>query len=458
MKYRLRFIIFHTLVVATILLAAMASIYVIYSNNIKRDFDNRLSAYAYSNFFSYHHIDTLDKNSSGGMSSYFPVNLPEPSLFIYDDSLRLIFKKSFINTTPNSVLLLQKIKAKRKYFFRMGDDECAGIYYQNKSVKGYVIAVSYDKYGLAKLDKLGMLILIATIIAIIVMAVFSCFYVFYITKPLVKLSLQMRHLNENNFKERFDLEKNTSRNDELAMIANNFNGMLERLTKAFDMQKNFVHHASHELRTPLAVMLAQTESALRKELTSEDARKVLLSLKEDQQEMIDLTNSLLLLSQYEQSTGSEWPLVRLDEVLYDTIEIIKRGIKNVNISIEFDELPEDELNLSIHGNEILLRSAFRNLIKNGYQYSDDRNVRIIISLGEKSINIHFDNNGKLVSEKEQPQLFIPFFRSINSAHKKGFGLGLSIVKRIISLHKGTVVYSIFNEDTNRFTVTFENEK
>ncbi|MFT2526190.1 histidine kinase dimerization/phospho-acceptor domain-containing protein, partial [Escherichia coli] len=68
---------------------------------------------------------------------------------------------------------------------------------------------------------------------------------------------------------------------------------------AFFFQKNFVQHASHELRTPLAVMLSQTESALHNQHTIEEYKKILESLREDQQQMIELTNSLLLISQYE---------------------------------------------------------------------------------------------------------------------------------------------------------------
>jgi signal transduction histidine kinase len=63
------------------------------------------------------------------------------------------------------------------------------------------------------------------------------------------------------------LEKGNVKSNEIVQIATNFNNMLDRLEKAFQLQKNFVHHASHELRTPLATMLSQTESALRKDLT-----------------------------------------------------------------------------------------------------------------------------------------------------------------------------------------------
>jgi len=109
----------------------------------------------------------------------------------------------------------------------------------------------------------------------------------------------------------------------------------------FEMQKSFVHHASHELRTPLANMLAQTESALRREFSLEEAKEILQSLKEDQQELIELTNSLLLLSQYEKIYYTpEWPEVRIDEVLYDTIAAVKKIFPNISLSLEFIRMPE----------------------------------------------------------------------------------------------------------------------
>ncbi|MBN9297898.1 MAG: sensor histidine kinase [Filimonas sp.] len=164
---------------------------------------------------------------------------------------------------------------------------------------------------------------------------------------------------------------------------------------------------------------------------------------------------MLLLSQYEKISYSvDWPRVRLDEILYDTIALVKRIYTGINVSLEFAYLPENDLYLSIQGNDALLRSAFRNLIKNAFQYSEDKNVSIIIEADRDFINIHFVNKGKVLAQSEQERLFIPFFRGENAMRKRGFGLGLSIVKRIILLHKGAVSYTVASDDENRFTVSF----
>ena len=133
---------------------------------------------------------------------------------------------------------------------------------------------------------------------------------------------------------------------------------------------------------------------------------------------------------------------------------IKRMFPNISISLEFLEMPENELSLSISGNYTLLRSAFRNLIKNAFQYSEDKTVFITIKATGNSIDVHFDNKGKTLNTKDQDRLFIPFFRGENAIRKRGFGLGLSIVKRIVQLHQGTITYEAVNEKTNRFTVSF----
>ena len=144
-------------------------------------------------------------------------------------------------------------------------------------------------------------------------------------------------------------------------------------------------------------------------------------MKDDQQEMVELTNSLLLLSQYERThTSPEWPVVRLDELLYDTMGMVKRMLPNVNVSLEFAQVPDNELFLSIQGNDSLIRSAFRNLIKNAWLYSENKSVAVTIDVTGTDIYLHFDNNGKLLSLEEQERLFVPFFQGFQFYRKKRF--------------------------------------
>ena len=453
MNLRLRFVLLHTLLVSIILVTAFFLTYLIYSNTRENDFDKRLWVQAIASYKNFDSTYTPGQTEADLLANPSIVALASPLVVIISNEGKVVYKKTTGSKVSWDLALLAEIKKSQHYMFRDGYDVGLGVY---MPLTGhYVIAWANDKYGLAHMEKLRLIMFFAGLGTIIITALFSFFYVMRTTEPLVKLSLQMRKISENNLKERFYIGKGNIKKNEIMQISANFNGMLERLEKAFEMQKSFTHHASHELRTPLASMLAQTELALRKNLTLEEAKDVLVSLKEDQQELIELTNSLLLLSQYEKiSYSSDWPMVRVDELLYDTISMVKRMFPNINISLEFLQMPENELSLSINGNYTLLRSAFRNLIKNAFQYSEDKAVAITIKANASSIEVCFDNKGKTLSLNDKDRLFIPFFRGENAIRKRGFGLGLSIVKRIIQLHHGSIDYEVVQEKTNRFTVSF----
>lgn len=315
--------------------------------------------------------------------------------------------------------------------------------------KSFVFASGYDVYGRRKSDNLRLLLTFSTIGALVFAGLFAFFYVRQVIKPLEELKQQIEKINEQNLKERIPIRNN----NEVSQIAMKFNDMLDRLEQSFEHSKNFVHHASHELRTPLATMLLQTEAALSKILYIEDYRRILYSLREDQQYLIDLTNSLLALSRYEKITSHEdWVPIRIDEILFEVADSIKQEWVYANVNIDFDPFPEDENHLIVKGNESLIKSAMINLLKNAIQYSKDQGVKATITCSEKGLTLHFDNIGRRLSADEQAGLFIPFFRGDNSKYKKGYGLGLSIVKKIIELHGGTISYHSLATDINRFSV------
>jgi signal transduction histidine kinase len=205
-------------------------------------------------------------------------------------------------------------------------------------------------------------------------------------------------------------------------------------------------------------MLSFTEAALRKDLEKEGYVKVLKSLKEDQESMIELSNSLLLLSQYEKIQFSkQWPLIRIDELLYETIGIARKMLPNIDIELEFMGLPSDENALMIHANDALLKVAFTNLFKNAWLYSTDKKVTVLIDADEGKLDVHVDNTGKQLQQGEIEKLQVPFFRGANSASIKGFGLGLSIVHRIVSIHQASFSYTALPPDINRFSIHFHQE-
>jgi signal transduction histidine kinase len=456
MSARVKFVLILTSVVSLILLFCFFVIYTLYAHSRKEDFNKRLWAHAYNNYKTQYLIPDTSKEIENRLANYLPGSPIDFKLALLDGSYSLL--RVIPDTFQYSVdtALLQSIKKEKEFYFGDDGNQSVGLYFiNNTGEESYVIASGYDQYGLARLATLRLIMLTVAAGGVLTIALFALNYVNASTKPLISLSEQISHITVNNLKEKVTINKTNVRHTEIIQIASNFNDMLERLEKAFQFQKNFVHHASHELRTPLATMLSQTESALRKDLTITEAKKVLESLKEDQQEMIDLTNSLLLLSQYENVQYSpNWPRIRMDEIIYDTISSAQKMFSGIGINFNFSREPEKESYMYIPGNETLLRSAFRNLVKNAYLYSDDGNVDIALEVYQDLINIHFVNKGQVIATEDQERMFLPFFRGGNTKNKRGFGLGLSIVKRITELHKGTVSYAVENNNLNKFTLSF----
>jgi len=453
MSVRITFVLVLTLVVSLILISSFLGIYKLFKNNQEQEFNNRLWASAYSEYLTYYNINDTDKITRDRLGTYLSRTPSDFNSLLLDGTYQIIITNPATSRYKSDTAFLQKIKAEKEIYFSKDNIQGVGLYINKVGKEAYVIATGFDKYTLARLSSLKLIMILVATGGILFTAMFTFWYVVIATKPLVNLSKQMRHITESNLKQRIDAGKGNVKYNEIVQIATNFNNMLDRLEKAFQIQKNFVHHASHELRTPLATMLSQTESALRKDLTPVETTRILESLREDQQEMIDLTNSLLLLSQYENvHYSSAWPKVRMDELVYESIAAAQKMFEDVNISFDFIKYPDKESYLFFPGNETLLRSAFRNLIKNAYLYSNDRQVLITMEAYSKDISIHFENKGRTLNAEDKERLFFPFFRGENAQNKKGFGLGLSIVKRIAELHKGSINYQAVDPEINHFTL------
>jgi signal transduction histidine kinase len=449
MNLKFRFALLFTLLVAVILSGSMAAIYFLYHEYRREDFFKRAEQQAvqtYSLHFDKRYEDSVARKIriQSGRQLY------EEEDFIIDDSLKVVY--SFPDTAGFFLKKESLFPAKEVAVERFTSGEKEGVIKYFPQNKVYVVTVAYDRIGIRKLENLQWILFFVCLGAVGVTAIVSFYYAGQITRPLTRLSEEIANIGESNLTQRVRVGK---LNDELSQIGRNFNEMLNRLEKAFNIQKSFVHHASHELRTPLASMLAQTEFALRTDLNPAEYKKVLESLKEDQQGLIDLTNSLLSLSQFEKiATAGDWPEIRIDELLYETVEASRKLFPGIDISIGFENVPDDQDLLCVKGNEALLKSAFINLVKNAYRYSNNRKVEASISANPERVLVVFSNTGKQIPPEERSRLFIPFFRGQNAIGQKGFGLGLSIVNRIIHLHLGTVHYEAEGEDMNRFVVEF----
>ncbi len=451
MSIKIRFALMFSLFVAIVLAASSIIIFILYNNYRETEFYNRVKSEAIIFHDLVYEVKDPNKAANAKMiSGVYTNSVFDEKLAVMDSTGYVLSRLPYTYIPKFERGLLKEIKNKREYNFEKNKYQFVGIY--NPQTKYFTIASGYDLSGYNKVQNLEIILAAVFFGGLIVTALASFFFVQQAFKPLLTLNKQIKRTTVRNLKSRIEVVKNFP---EINQIAQSYNAMMERLSNAFEFQKSFVQHASHELRTPLAIMLSQTESALNKKLSDEDIKKLLYSLKEDQQGMIDLTNSLLLLSQYDQlGYQKDWPRIRVDEAVVEAGSQLMQMFPDATIHIGFKEIPDNDEALFVTGNESLLKSVFINLFKNAYLYASDKKITVTIDNGKGKVRVHVENNGAILSDEDSSKVMQPFYRGKNAidTSTKGFGLGLSIVNRIILSHHGVVEYDSPAKNINRFTV------
>ena len=233
--------------------------------------------------------------------------------------------------------------------------------------------------------------------------------------------------------------------------------MIERIDNSFQYQKSFVGSASHELRTPLSKITAQLENLMQNPELPSKFSGTLASMKEDIQQLSDIVTSLLILSKLEnQQHVKSFSNVRIDEIIFSSVDFLKKYYYDLKVHFEIVNETALEDKLEIKGDEALLKIAITNLVKNAYLYSHNKEVDIKIIQQTGSIKLFITNSGRAPDEKDTEKLFASFVRGSNAIPNKGFGLGLSIVKRIMQYHKADIKYVIPDSNTNYVELAFKN--
>ncbi|HEX9956970.1 MAG TPA: ATP-binding protein, partial [Fibrella sp.] len=125
------------------------------------------------------------------------------------------------------------------------------------------------------------------------------------------------------------------------------------------------------------------------------------------------------------------------------------------IDIDFENLPDQDDDLTIAGEEALLRTAFQNLMENGCKYSANGSVIVRISFAPHRIQLAFIDTGYGISEESLPHLFEPFYRSpMTTSIAPGHGIGLALTHRIVLLHNGQITIRSKEGQGTTVTVSF----
>ncbi|PLY09675.1 MAG: sensor histidine kinase [Arcobacter sp.] len=286
----------------------------------------------------------------------------------------------------------------------------------------YIVLVTKEQENINDKLILNVLIFIDIIVLVLIFL-----YILKLLSPLKTIANKITDFSNGNLKSRIDIDSN----DEIGILSNSFNKMASRLEKLIKTREELLRDIGHELRTPIAkgkFAIEKIDDFSQKELL----RKIFLDLEL-------LTNDLIEL---EKLNSNE-----LDFTVFDIETLIVESLQRLHIedesTIDIDIADNFKLNGDLH----YLIIAVKNLIDNALKYT----TRLPIKISTKNESIFISSSGEKLN-KDLTYYLQPFTQEL--AQRDGFGLGLSIVNKIVTKHEFILSYAHKNQE-NIFIIDFK---
>ena len=252
-------------------------------------------------------------------------------------------------------------------------------------------------------------------------------------RPIRELSDKIEKVQAQNLADS-RIEENQVK--ELNQLSVSYNRMLERLSDAFEIQRQFTANAAHELRTPLALMQVQLDLYHSNSHPDNDADTVqIIKMVTEQNDRLNkMVKTLLDMSEL-QTVGRDDEIILdalVDEVLED-LEPLAEG-KNIRLIGKCKDI-------TMVGSDILIYRLVYNLVENAIKYNHSGGqVTVTADRKEKHVYLSVKDTGTGIPEELKERVFEPFFRVDKSRSRElgGVGLGLALVREIVRVHDGSI--------------------
>ena len=269
-------------------------------------------------------------------------------------------------------------------------------------------------------------------------------------KPIREFSDKIEEVQAQNLA---DSRIEASKIKELNQLSVSYNKMLERLSDAFEIQRQFTASAAHELRTPLSLMQVQLDLYHSTQHPGSDADTVQMikMLTEQNDRLGKMVKTLLDMSEL-QTVGRDEKIILndlVDEVLEDLEPLAQE--KNIKLIGKYK-------NITMIGSDILIYRLVYNLVENAIKYNhSDGQVTVNAYKKQKHIYLSVEDTGSGIPKELRERVFEPFFRVDKSRSRElgGVGLGLALVHEIVRVHDGSISIKSNPAGGTIFEVIFE---
>ncbi len=343
---------------------------------------------------------------------------------------------------------MEKKKSKKRYTYYLDKKVTLLVFFTNAIVScivGLVIwALTYTEiYAFLSF-------LIVSIILLSLSVLTTSIVLGFIVKNLLSGIKVLGEAMEKASQGDFSCKVNIQGPSELKYLGETFNQMLDDLSSIEMLKNDFISNFSHEFKTPLSSIKGFVNLINKGNITKDEEKKYLTIIATEIERISSLANNTLLLSKLNTETKvSSLQTVKVDETVREAIILLAKSLEDKNIV-----LITDLQSVNIKTNHDYLKQIMINLISNAIKFTE-KDGEIVINTYKEDDNakIMIKDNGIGMSEETKKKIFDNYYQGDTSHSKEGYGLGLSIVKRIISLLEGNIeVDSTLNEGST-FIIT-----
>lgn len=268
-------------------------------------------------------------------------------------------------------------------------------------------------------------------------------------KPLCDFSKKIEEVQAQNLS---DSRIEENKFSELNQLSVSYNKMLERLSEAFKLQRQFTANAAHELRTPLAVMQLQIDLYNSSKHPNNDtsAQQTISMITEQTERLSKMVRTLLDMSELQTIARDEEIAISalVEEVLADLEPLAQE--KGINLIEKCD-------NVLLMGSDILIYRLVYNLVENAIKYNfSGGTVTVNATQQNSQLHLTVEDTGNGIPEELKERIFEPFFRLDKSRSRElgGVGLGLALVREIVRVHNGSILVQNNANSGTTFEVIF----
>lgn len=268
-------------------------------------------------------------------------------------------------------------------------------------------------------------------------------------KPLCDFSKKIEEVQAQNLS---DSRIEENKFSELNQLSVSYNKMLERLSEAFKLQRQFTANAAHELRTPLSVMQLQIDLYNSSKHPNNDtsAQQTISMITEQTERLSKMVRTLLDMSELQTIARDEEIAISalVEEVLADLEPLAQE--KGINLIEKCD-------NVLLMGSDILIYRLVYNLVENAIKYNfSGGTVTVTATQQNSQLHLTVEDTGNGIPEELKERIFEPFFRLDKSRSRElgGVGLGLALVREIVRVHNGSILVKNNANSGTTFEVIF----